>query len=86
MEEILNVTKQEIDALFRTKQIQEFNLFVDENYPYGKIDQKGLPIYELNIHSKAPQIDIKIELNNQYFGLVEKQKVLEKVNSILKNY
>ena len=86
LEEMLNETKQEIDALFRTKQIQEFNLFVDENYPIGKIDEKGLPIYELNIHSKAPQIDIKIELNNQYFGLVEKQKVLEKVNSILKNY
>jgi hypothetical protein len=48
-------------------------------------DEKGLPIHELCIYSETSNIELKIELNNQYFGTFEKQKVMEIVTLRLKD-
>jgi hypothetical protein len=81
LEKLLSKTIEEINALLNANELFNCSIFIDEQFPFGKVDEKGLPIHELNIYSEANNLDLKIDLNNQYFGVTEKQHVLEIVNS-----
>lgn len=84
LESLLDKTIPEVKALLNEKEVSNYTIFVDEQFPYGKVDEKGLPIHELCIYSETSNLDLKIELNNQYFGTFEKQKVMEIVTLRLK--
>ena len=85
LESLLNKTIEEIKVLLNEKSLCNYTIFVDEQYPNGKVDEKGLPIYELNIYSEKENLELNIELNNQYFGSSEKQKMMNIVTLAIKD-
>lgn len=72
-------------VLLNEKSLSNYTILVDEQYPIGKVNEKGLSIYELNIYSEIENLDLNIELNNQYFGSSEKQKMKNIITLALKD-
>ena len=72
-------------VLLNEKSLSNYTIFVNEQYPIGKVDEKGLSIYKLNIYSEIENLDLNIELNNQYFGSSEKQKMMNIVTLAIKD-
>lgn len=80
LERKLAETIHEIHSILTLHQFTNCIVYIDEQLPDTKVDEKGLPIYELNIYSQENKIDIKIELNNTYN---DKRQIIEIVKSKL---
>ncbi|MES2588424.1 MAG: hypothetical protein V4622_05535 [Bacteroidota bacterium] len=84
LNEIYMETINEINSILISNGLVNFHIMIDEQYPYRKVDEKGLPIHELNIFTEDKKMDIKIEVNNNYSGFNEKKEIIEKLKSELK--
>jgi len=84
LDDMLQETIREINAIMDTNHVGNFSVFIDEQFPYKRVDDKGLPIFELNIYSEERNIDLKIELNNNYCGFNEKSIILDRLVSKFK--
>ena len=70
----LKDTIEELYSILKLNNTEPVLVDIDEQYDNSRIDEKGLPIFELNIFSEAHKIDIKIELNEVYYMSNDKKE------------
>jgi hypothetical protein len=74
----------EIQAKIVEHELSNVYVNIDEQYPSLRKDEKGLPIFELQVISQDGKIAVNEELSENYYTTKDKRDLIEKVFAQIK--
>lgn len=74
-----------VSKKFEPKSVSDLSIFVDEQH-YDRVDEKGLPFFQLNVYSKEYNLNIRFPIDSNSADYYNQKEIMATLENALKGF